>query len=236
MTQENVDAWRRIQQEFSDHVPVTQAEKVFHRNAVSFFNRKDDVTISVVKMDTMDAASALFEGHEDPLVLVLADAVRPGGCVGAGAGMQEESLFRRTALFKHLERAMYPIEPLAAIYAPDVPVSSSYRMKNARTTMSFVACPGVKMPPIGPDGRMLDDDALLTRRKIELIFQIARDNGHDSLVLGALGCGAFGCPPRHVAEIFRDVLRSDSCSHSFSRVVFAVLGANCGFFDEILDE
>ena len=235
MTQENVDAWQRINLEFGDHVPRVPAEKAFHRTAVSFLPPRDaagakKVAVSVVKMDTLDAALGLFEPGQDPLVLVLADPVRPGGCVVAGAGMQEESLFRRTALFRHLDRSLYPIEPLAAVYAPDVPISIS--LEGKIRTASFVACPGVRMPPTGPDGRLLDADALLTRRKIELIFQIARDNGHRSLVLGALGCGVFGCPPRHVAEIFREVLESDVVAYGCDRVVFAVLGANHRFFEE----
>jgi uncharacterized protein (TIGR02452 family) len=164
----------------------------------------------------------------------------PSGPAGAWrrapACRQEESLFRRTALFRHLDRSMYPIEQLAAIYAPSVPVSSSYD-GCVGIEFSFVACPGLKMPPTGPDGRLLEPDADLLRKKVELIFQIARDNGHRSLVLGALGCGAFGCPPRHVAGIFRDVIRSEAvrCS-GIRRVVFAITGANRGFFEDSFDE
>ena len=234
MTQANVDAWTAVQREFRDHVPRVPAEKAFHRAAVSTTARRGGrVAVSVANMDTLDAALRLFSAEEDPLVLVFADPERPGGCVAAGAGMQEESLFRRTALFRYLDRSLYPIEPLAAIYAPDVPLSAALGSASGqRRSLSFVACPGVRMPPTGPDGRLLEFDAALMKRKIELVFQVARDNGHASLVLGALGCGVFGCPPRHVAELFREVLESDAVAFAFRRVVFAVTGANRRFFEE----
>jgi uncharacterized protein (TIGR02452 family) len=65
-----------------------------------------------------------------------------------------------------------------------------------------------------------DEDTL--RMKIYQIMAVANLYGHDSVVLGALGCGAFRGPPNHIASIFRDVLREIRCT-SVKKVVFAVL-------------
>ncbi len=60
---------------------------------------------------------------EVALVMILADAHAPGGCIFGGGNMQEESLFLRTALFAHLKKdEHYPIAPDEALYARDVTV------------------------------------------------------------------------------------------------------------------
>ena len=66
--------------------------------------------MSVVHQDTLDATLRLLASGvcTRPLVLNMADDVRPGGCVAAGGGMQEESLFRRTNLRAHLLPSLYP--------------------------------------------------------------------------------------------------------------------------------
>ena len=59
--------------------------------------------------------------------------------------------------------------------------------------------------------------------KIRTIFRIALVNGHDSLVLGAFGCGAFRLPPEAVAEQFSRVLAEPEFECRFRAVVFAIL-------------
>lgn len=187
--------------------------------------------VRVEKADTLQVALSLPD--PDPLVLILADADRPGGCVFAGAGMQEESLFRRTALFSHLPQAMYPIAPDEALYAPDVPVLSYAGREMCR--LAFIACPGIKMPSLEAGGtRLHDEDAAKLKDKVRLILQVAADRGHRSVVLGALGCGAWGCPRRHVAEIFKEVLQEEGRRPCPPTVRFAITGAGADVFADVL--
>jgi uncharacterized protein (TIGR02452 family) len=189
----------------------------------------------VIKSDTIDAVLAILDEGvaRRPLVLNMADISRPGGCVLAGGGMQEEMLFRRTDLCRHLLPELYPIGPAEVVYSPNVLVfraneEAGYKPLALPRLVAFVSCPGVSMPTLTDDGRMQASDVLMLRSKIRAIYQVAAKHGHDALVLGALGCGAFGCPPRHVAEVFRD-----EC-HRFGIVtIFAVLGAAHNTFEDI---
>ncbi|CAF4406760.1 unnamed protein product, partial [Adineta steineri] len=63
--------------------------------------------------------------------------------------------------------------------------------------------------------------AVGTRKKIENIFAIAYHHKHDSLVLSALGCGAFKNPPDHVAQLFLSVI--EQYAGFFKSFVFAVI-------------
>ena len=42
--------------------------------------------------------------------------------------------------------------------------------------------------------------------KIEFIFKMAIQHGHQYLILGALGCGAFNNPPYAVAKLFKQAI------------------------------
>ena len=62
----------------------------------------------------------------------------------------------------------------------------------------------------------------LFRKRIKNIFEAARDNYVDVIVLGAFGCGAFRNPPLVVAEAFHDVILAEDYRSCFKKIVFAI--------------
>lgn len=62
-----------------------------------------------------------------------------------------------------------------------------------------------------------------TKNKIRTILRIAKEHYHDALVLGALGCGAFGNPSAQVARLFHEVFEEPEFKDQFKKVVFAIL-------------
>lgn len=60
-----------------------------------------------------------------------------------------------------------------------------------------------------------------TERKMHVILDIALANGHDSVVLSAFGCGAYNNPPRHIAKLFRNVIKK--YEGAFKCIAFAIL-------------
>ena len=82
-------------------------------------------------------------------------------------------------------------------------------------------------PPV--EGYANEADLKLTNRKIRALFQLAKLHGHDSLVLGALGCGAFRNPSRAVATLFREAI--DEYIYNFRCVSFAIYSIKDDNFD-----
>ena len=100
-------------------------------------------------------------------------------------------------------------------------------MQDKPFQVDCVAVAAVRLPPCERDdpSLMVPDAATMMRAKIETIFKIALEQsaneferfvwqnpmcacaGHTQLVLSAFGCGAFRCPPDHVAHIFKAVLQ-----------------------------
>ncbi len=68
-----------------------------------------------------------------------------------------------------------------------------------------------------PEGKQVMFD------KIRTIYRIALLNGHDSLVLGAFGCGVFRLKPELVAAFFNEVLHEKEFRGKFHTVVIALL-------------
>lgn len=223
---DNIKQWEYVQEYFKEWTPFYKTKKrteVYHKK--NYLGRWHKTEITVEKCDSLEAVS-LFN-LDDPLVLIFADDIVPGGCVRAGAGMQEESLFRRSALFKVLTSDLYPILYNEVIYARHVPLVGY----GEGVKCSFVACPGIKMPQLTDNNMLKECDAECLRNKLRMVIQVACDNGHEYLVLGALGCGVWGCPPRHVASIMKEVL--NEYDGALQKVVIAVTGANFNFFKDL---
>jgi hypothetical protein len=100
---------------------------------------------------------------------------------------------------------------------------SNYRILRNEDRVQFdvITVAGIRYPEL-VGGKLKANDEKILRMKIRQIMAIANLQGHDSIVLGALGCGAFLNPPEQVAAIFREELSIIACK-SVKLIVFAVL-------------
>ena len=89
------------------------------------------------------------------------------------------------------------------------------------STMAMIAVAAIRNPKLRADYTYKNFHYNLMLNKIESIFKIAIIHKHDSLVLGALGCGAFNNPPEEVAKIFK--LMIDKYGKYFKKIGFAIL-------------
>ncbi len=179
----------------------------------------DRSNIVIENMDTIECGFHYVKMGYNPLLLNLADDCYAGGCVDVGSGAQEESLFRCTNYHKTLKMipSLYPIKDDEAVLSYGVSIIKkseakeweSISFKCSPPKFSFIACPAVKYPIIewvDEHKRLKDEDVAKLEKKIELILQTAFDGGFDTIIWGAMGCGAWRNPSYHVAEIMKRVL------------------------------
>lgn len=74
-----------------------------------------------------------------------------------------------------------------------------------------------------PDGGFTPQGETVQLNKVRTIYRLALKNGHDSIVLGAFGCGVNKLPCEAVAGQFRRVLEESEFKGKFSVLVFAIL-------------
>ncbi|KAJ5756277.1 hypothetical protein N7533_005820 [Penicillium manginii] len=198
--------------------------------------------VRVVLEDTFDAALALgnmnqYLGSQDrtPVcVLNFANQAHIGGGFYTGSKAQEEDLCRRSTLIETLHPHFYPMDDDECIYSPSVFVFRENAAKNHKIMwtdrvsllpeVSVISMAAEQHPNLNP---AKDDHAHALSRelmqdKMRLILRVAANAFHRRLVLGAIGCGAFGHPSRHVAELWLDVLSEEEFGGWFETIVFAV--------------
>ena len=78
-------------------------------------------------------------------------------------------------------------------------------------------------PDLDYNGRIVSGLIHGIKNKIRTIFRIGLRKCHDSLVLGAWGCGAFRNPPVHIARLFHEVLEEVEFKNKYRKIVFAIL-------------
>jgi uncharacterized protein (TIGR02452 family) len=204
---------------------------------------KYETKVSVMDNDCLDAAQALVKLGFKPAVLNMASFHTPGGGVERGSAAQEESIFRRTNIFMslyqfhevgtnyHIEQReeRYPLEMhYGGIYTPNVTVFRKSESENCRIMsdpfkVDVITLPAVRKPAVDENGDVADWVKEILTGKIKQILDIALENGNDSIVLSAFGCGAYGTPPKVVAKLFHDVIYSDEYKNLFKEIVFAII-------------
>lgn len=199
-------------------------------------NQNKKAELLIQSIDSFDMGIYMKEQKGlNPVVLNMASMNHPGGGYLRGAGAQEESLFRRSCLHLCLDgknkkdKSLYPISVTknSAIYTKDVIVIkdneshnySFYRHDYKR--MSVITCPAFKCKK-----HMTSEeyDAYVygvMYNKLDMIFRTAFYNGHDSIVLGAFGCGAFHNPSLKVAYMCQELYKK--YAHCFKMIGFAIL-------------
>lgn len=193
--------------------------------------------VRVVPLDSLDAADILrgkgVQGS-DIVVLNMANETTPGGWYLTGAGAQEEALCRRSSLYATIGpgHGFHPIRQPGAIFSPDVLVMRKSDEQGCEQLhpgqmwwTSVISVAAVFRPPLSISGtdfaRMEDKEEM--RARIKTLFRVIVWSGKTSLVLSALGCGAFRNPPEAVAQLFKEVLLEDEFCGRFQGIWFAIL-------------
>ena len=203
------------------------------------------VTVSVVNGDSLDIALTLpsptMSDTKPPLVLNMANAYTPGGGWLKGALAQEESICYRSSLSLTLKRKFYPIPSDGALYAPTVVVfrsaiSEGHELSALLETnpeklgvVSIVSVAAIRDPDViedeetGEVGYRWQEDAEEMKWRIRCVLRTAGREKHRRLVLGALGCGAFGNPNTEVVKLWKEVLQEREWRGWWESITFAVL-------------
>ena len=218
----------------------------FYSKAVNInhaeLKKYDSPEISVVDNDCLYAAENLVKEGLKPAVLNMASFHTPGGGVERGSSAQEESIFRRTNIFRSLYQfhsvgenyhikqleERYPLEMhYGAIYTPNVTVFKSSENDGCKLLdnpfdIDVITIAAVRKPEL-ENGKLPAWVTDILKIKIRQMFDIALENGNNSLVLSAFGCGAYGTPPKEMARLFHEVLDSEKYKGVFNKIVFAII-------------
>jgi uncharacterized protein (TIGR02452 family) len=187
--------------------------------------------IEIKNETTLSAASRLLPNGHRPVALNFASATHPGGGFLSGALAQEEFLARSSALYACLENnPMYAFHQARhdsiytdyVIHSPDVPVfrSDDGLLLEEPYAVSIITSPAVNANAVPTDKRSEILPAMWSR--ILKVLGVGLLHGHDSIVLGAWGCGAFGNDPSAIAKLFHRALQ-EKFQGAYKRVVFAIV-------------
>ena len=209
----------------------------------------------VMNMDSMMCAKLLIDRGLNPAVLNLASAYRACGGYDSGSRAQEEGLSRESTLSRSLYQYFgeeeskkvnvtfkymaYPLDlRFGGIYSPNVTVfrdpTEYYRLLEEPYKVGVITVAALDFnnrnlqyhDPL-TDGFTEEGEEIM-RNKIRTIYRLGLSNGHDSLVLGAFGCGAFKLRPVLVSQLFKEVLEEPEFYHKYKEICFAIMEKGSG--------
>jgi len=193
--------------------------------------------IEVTNETTLSAARRHLDLGLRCCALNFASALEPGGGFLRGARAQEEYLCRSSALYLCLRNGpMYafhqqqddPFYSDAMSWSPDVPVfREDQHALCAPWCMTFLTAAACMAKQIAPRDQARIRSVMMTRT--EKVLSLAQQQGHDSLVLGAWGCGAFGNDGDVIAGIFRDAIFGPFAG-AFRKITFAIVDESADLF------
>jgi uncharacterized protein (TIGR02452 family) len=115
-----------------------------------------------------------------------------------------------------------PLYTNYAIYSPDVPVfrSDDGLLLDEPYTIGIITCPAANANKVEFERKNEIGPAMWLR--ILKVLSIGVKHAHDSIVLGAWGCGAFGNEGHEIAELFYRALQQNF-KGAYRQVVFAIV-------------
>lgn len=182
----------------------------------------------------VDTVAAIFAAKhsKDPgkvAALNFASFKNPGGMFLAGSKAQEECLCMDSTLYpvldsfrgayyepnkKLLNRSLYTDR---ALYAPDV----IFENGGCAVKADILTCAAPNKYAAQKYQKVSDEEnEKVLRNRLLFIRDIASDQGVDTLILGAFGCGVFGQDPRQVAGLMDEIFGVAAVKN----VVYAVPG------------
>lgn len=205
-------------------------------NEIYFRNIESETKIELTDESTLEAAKRICMENEkaNPFVLNFASAKNPGGGFLSGSQAQEESLARSSSLYpcltKHEEMYKYNrgrrtmLYSDYMIYSQRVPVfrNDDGSLIQQPYLATIMTSPAVNAGVFRQrESENLDKIDKVNKERARKFLLIANFYKHQTLILGAWGCGVFQNEPSSIAKMFNELLENEF-KNSFERVIFAI--------------
>jgi len=230
-SQQQIDLRSEIDAAINGTVSYPPEQKLPQRAAP-----RGETRITVRNQTSLAAFNHLTARGLNPAVLNFASALQPGGGFLNGARAQEEYLARSSTLWMCLRNhPMYdyhhapgnhknPFYSDYVIYSPGVMV---LRDDDGQLLEKPYPCTIITSPAVHANGvrkympQRVDEISPAMWKRILKVLAVAEHHQHDSLVLGAWGCGAFGNDGHEIAGLFHKALE-ENFQGVFRQIVFAI--------------
>ena len=199
----------------------------------SFCSGNPSRDVVLESLDTVSALFKYFKRDKKIALLNFASYRNPGGKFLCGSSAQEESLCHSSYLYnvlskfdsyyswnnKHKNNSLYKNR---AIYSPSI----RFFLDGYTCTSDVITCAAPNYSSARRfAGVSSKQNLFYLSNRCNFVLDIAEDQGVDTLILGAFGCGVFGQSGTDVARCFKKHLES----HCFSKVVFAIPNKGMGY-------
>ncbi|MET2994932.1 TIGR02452 family protein [Flavobacterium columnare] len=202
---------------------------------------KQDILLNenqtIIEFKNLSTIQALQEEKSKDKIAILnfASAKNPRGGFLGGASAQEESLARSSSLYASLTKdwTMYEYNRSQTsflysdymIYSPN----TVFWFDDEGATLAQPILADVITSPAPNKGAMLHRERPNEIQEIEEVFSqrikkvlhIANQQGAQTLILGAWGCGVFRNDPSLVAQLFKEVIEKHYAK-AFKKIVWAI--------------
>ncbi|XZF12899.1 TIGR02452 family protein [Chitinophagaceae bacterium MMS25-I14] len=198
-------------------------------------SKKYSTTFEVINETTLDAMRRLHsKGHDKIMLLNFASARNPGGGFLRGAPAQEESIARVSGLYPCLSKDVTYYNYNRSretmlysdymIYSPGVPVfkNEDGSLMNDFQSVSIITAAAVNAGELmrhTPEAA--NEIEPVMRIRTEKVLSLAAKHSHETLILGAWGCGVFKNDPEMIAALFHEAIHGKYKGH-FRHIAFAV--------------
>ena len=166
----------------------------------------------------------------DAALLNFASYRHAGGGFITGAWAQEEAICHDSTLYnvlcmfeefyaeneKKLNNSLYTDR---AIFSPKI-IFEHDGIGSAEC--SVITCASPNLSAARGHGITAEQNEAALKQRVDFVISIAEENGCDTVILGAWGCGVFGQDPKLVARLFKERLAASS----IKLAVFAIPGNN----------
>lgn len=191
----------------------------------------ESITTEIIVEDIDSVGAVMKYANPSAAVLNFSSYKNPGGMFINGSKAQEECLCHESFLYnvlsqfqtefydwnnKHKNRALYLNR---ALYSQGI----WFFRNNSHVECSVITCAAPNKSAAQKYQNVPDEEnTKVLKSRIKFVLDVAKENGVNTLILGAYGCGVFKQDPNEVANIFKEFLET---SHKcFERVVFAIPG------------
>lgn len=235
---------KEIEEKYSDKIAFSIENTKVYSPDYTFSCNNIHKSTEII-LEDLDTVSALKKYKDDEKIALLnfASYKNAGGGFLVGSRAQEEDLCHKSYLYnvlyrfissyyawnnEHKNRGLYLNR---ALYSPEILFEGEY-------SCDVITCAAPNRSIFRRYNTVSDEEnEEVLRLRLKFILDIARETEVNTLILGAIGCGAFGQKPEVVAKIFKEYL--DTEYKCFNKVIFAVpqYGRNNNFevFKEVFE-